>query len=139
MARKTLTTCISENTLNKTHHSILVWNRNNRLHTTYKKHVYKEWKETTHGEIGEKNIRQYKRNFSTIYVKTVTRPQYTRYDVSKIERKEKKYIKSLLHPSMYTFPLTKISYTNPPSNYDYSFNQNYAPFLSRVTKGKRVK
>ena len=32
------------NTLNKTHHDILVWNRNNRLHTIYKKHVYKEEK-----------------------------------------------------------------------------------------------
>ena len=40
--------------------------------------------------VGEKkNIHQYKRNISTMYVKTVTRPQYTRYDVSEIERKEK--------------------------------------------------
>ena len=42
------------NTLNKTHQGILVWNINNGLHTINKKHVYKERKETTHGEIGEK-------------------------------------------------------------------------------------
>ena len=41
------------NILNKTHYDILVWNRNNRLHTINKKHVYKERKEATHGEIGE--------------------------------------------------------------------------------------
>ena len=41
------------NTLNKTNNGILVWNKNNRLHTINKKHVYKEKKETTHGEIGE--------------------------------------------------------------------------------------
>ena len=42
------------NTLNKTHHNILVWNRNKRLHTIYKKHVHKERKETTREEIGER-------------------------------------------------------------------------------------
>ena len=63
------------NTLNKTHQDILVWNRNNRLHTLYKKHVYKERKETTHGEIGERTyINIYKTNISTMYVKMVTRP-----------------------------------------------------------------
>ena len=36
------------NTLNKTHHNILVWNRNKRLHTSNKKHVHKERKEITH-------------------------------------------------------------------------------------------
>ena len=41
------------NTLNKTHHGILAWNKNKRLHTIYKKHVHKERKETTHEEIGE--------------------------------------------------------------------------------------
>ena len=30
------------NTLSKTHQSILVWDKNNRLYTIYKKHVYKE-------------------------------------------------------------------------------------------------
>ena len=44
------------NTLNKTHHGILVWNRNNRLHTINKKYVYKKRKETTHGEIGERTV-----------------------------------------------------------------------------------
>ena len=44
------------NTLNKTHQGILVWNRNNRLHTSNKKHVYKDRKETTHVEVGEEDI-----------------------------------------------------------------------------------
>ena len=61
-------------------------------------------------------------------------------NVSQIERKEKKkYIKSSLHPSMCTFPLTKIFYTNSPLKNDYSHNQNYSHFLLRVTKGKSVK
>ena len=51
-------------------------------------------------------------------------------NVSKVERKEKKYIKSSLHPSNSTLPLTKIS---------YSHIQNYSPILSRVTKGKSIK
>ena len=42
------------NTLNKTRHNILVWNRNKRLHTIYKKQVHKERKETTHEEISER-------------------------------------------------------------------------------------
>ena len=41
------------NILNKTHQDILMWNKNNRLHTKNKKHVYKKRKETTHGKIGE--------------------------------------------------------------------------------------
>ena len=53
------------NTLNKTHHGILVWNWNKRLHTINKKHVYKERKETTHEEIGE---RMY--NNLNIYIST---------------------------------------------------------------------
>ena len=60
-------------------------------------------------------------------------------NVSQKEKKKKKYIKSSLHPLMCTLPLTKISYTNPHPNYDNSHNQNYSPFLSRVTKGKSVK
>ena len=44
------------NTLNKTHHGILVWNKNKRFHTINKKHVHKERKETTHEEIGERNV-----------------------------------------------------------------------------------
>ena len=44
------------NTLNKTHQGIFVWNRNNRLHTSNKKHVHKERKETTHVKVGEEKI-----------------------------------------------------------------------------------
>ena len=46
------------NTLNKTLQGIFVWNRNNRLHTSNKKHVHKERKETTHVRVGERNIHQ---------------------------------------------------------------------------------
>ena len=42
------------NTLNKTHHGILVWSRNKKLYTINKKHVHKKRKETTHEEIGER-------------------------------------------------------------------------------------
>ena len=65
-----------------------MWNKNKRFHTLYKKHVYKDRKETTHGERGERTyINIYKPNISTMYVKTVTRPIY---NVFEIERKEKK-------------------------------------------------
>ena len=57
------------NTLNKTHHGILVWNRNNRLHTLYKKHVYKDRKETAHGEIGERTVI----TTLNVYISTSTR------------------------------------------------------------------
>ena len=51
--------------------------------------MYKERKETTHGEIGEKkNIHHYIKNISTMYVNNVTRPMY-KNNVSQIERKEK--------------------------------------------------
>ena len=45
-----------------------MWNRNNRLHISNKKHVYKERKETKHGEIGERNIHQHIKKISTMYV-----------------------------------------------------------------------
>ena len=44
------------NTLNKTHHDILVWNKNNKLHIVYKNHVHKERKEIAHVKISEKKI-----------------------------------------------------------------------------------
>ena len=44
------------NTLNKTYHGILGWNRNKRLHTIYKKYVDKERKETKQDKIGERNV-----------------------------------------------------------------------------------
>ena len=93
------------NTLNKTYQGILVWNRNNRLHTN-KKHVNRERKETIHVKIGERTVI----TTSNVYISTSTRfaittwSQDLRYmnNVSKIERKEKKKkIKSLLHPSKY--------------------------------------
>ena len=57
------------NTLIKTHQSILVWNRNNRLHTINKKHVYKERKKTTHVKIGERTVI----TTSNVYISTSTR------------------------------------------------------------------
>ena len=56
------------NTLNKTYQGMFVWNRNNRLHTCNKKHVYKERKETTYVKVGERNIHQHIKKISTIYV-----------------------------------------------------------------------
>ena len=66
------------NTLNKTHQGILVWNRNNRLHTLNKKHLYKDRKETIHGKdrwITYINI--YKPNISKMYLKW-SQDQYTK-------------------------------------------------------------
>ena len=57
--KKTLTTCISETLLNKTHQGIFVWNRNNRLHTSNKKHVFKNRKETTQVEEDKYNVCQH--------------------------------------------------------------------------------
>ena len=77
--------------------------------------MYKERKETTHGEIGEItyiNIYIYKPNISTMYVKW-SQDQYARDNVYKIKRKEK-IQKSSLHPSYIHSPYHKISYTNPP-------------------------
>ena len=63
--------------------------------------MYKERKETTYGEIGERTyINIYKPNISTMYVKW-SQDQYTKNNVSKIERKEKIQISSL-HPLIYT-------------------------------------
>ena len=92
-------------TLNKTHQGILVWIRNNRLHTLNKKHVYKDRKETTHGKIGERTyIKIY---INQIWVQCMSSGHKTniqRNNVSKIERKEK-IQESPLHPSI-TLPLS---------------------------------
>ena len=50
--------------------------------------MHKERRETTHVRVGEKNIYQYIKNISAMYVKMVTRPMY-KNNVSKKERKEK--------------------------------------------------
>ena len=70
-----------------------MWNKNNRLHTRNKKQVYKERKETTHGEIGEIIVI----TTSNVYISTSTRFAITKWsqdlrytnNVSIIERKEK--------------------------------------------------
>ena len=66
------------NTLNKTHQGILLWKRNNILHTSNKKHVHKEVKKKNTCKYRWKNIHQYIKNISTMYVKMVTRPLYKR-------------------------------------------------------------
>ena len=63
-------------------------NRNNRLHTRNKNHVYKEGKETTYARISERNIHQHIGKISTIYVNNGHKTQGTRINVSQIERKE---------------------------------------------------
>ena len=106
------------NTLNKTHQGILVWNRNNRLHTLYKKHVHKERKEITHGKIGERTII----TTSNVYISTstwfaiTTWSQDPRYmnNVSKLERKEKDTSNPHYILQNMNTPLKKISYSNPP-------------------------
>ena len=127
------------NTLNKTHQGILVWNRNSRLHTINKKHVYKGRKETTYIEVGERNIHPHiEKNKYNVCVKTVTRPNVQEQCIYK-RRKEK--IHNILTTSLIstTLPLTKWSYTNSPPKNNYSHIQNYFPFLSRMTMGKSVK
>ena len=56
------------NTLNKTHQGIFLWNKNNRLHTSNKKHEHKERKETAHVRVGERNIHQHIKKISAMYV-----------------------------------------------------------------------
>ena len=57
------------NILNKTHQGILVWNRNKKLHTIYKKYVHKERKEKTHVKIVEVTVK----TTSNVYISTSTR------------------------------------------------------------------
>ena len=77
------------NTLNKTHQDIFVWNKNNRLHTSNKKHVHKERKETTHVRIGERNIHQHIKKISTMYVNNGHKTNVQRINVSKIEKRKR--------------------------------------------------
>ena len=60
-------------------------------------------------------------------------------NVSKKERKENIHnilTTSLKRKNNNTPPNTMIPKTNFPPKSDYSYIQNYSPFLSRVTKGK---
>ena len=79
------------NTLNKTHHDILVWNKFNRLHTNNKKYVYKERKETTHKRVGEREtyINNIEEKISTMYVYKWSQDLMYKNNVSNKERKEK--------------------------------------------------
>ena len=87
------------NTLNKTHQGIFVWNRNNRLHTINKKHVYKERKETTHERVGErKTYINIKKEICTMYVYKWSQDIMYKNNVS-IKEEKKRYIISSLHPS----------------------------------------
>ena len=100
------------NTLNKTHQDIFVWNRNNRLHTNNKNHVYKERKETTHERVGERKtyINIIEEKISTIYVYKWSQDLMYKNNVSKKERKEK--IHNILTTSLKrktTLPLTQWS------------------------------
>ena len=85
------------NTLNKTHYGILVWNRNYRLLTIYKKHMYKDRWKNCNNNLKCIYINKYKVSI-TIW------SQDLRYmnNVSKNRKKIKRYIKSSLHPSIYT-------------------------------------
>ena len=86
------------NTLNKTHQGILVWNRNIRLHTKYKKHVQKERKETTHVKIGEITVI----TTSNVYISTSTRFSITTWsqDLRYMNNVSKKKIHNILTTSL---------------------------------------
>ena len=53
--------------------------------------MHKERKETTHVRLGERNIHQHIKKISTMYVKMIIGPMYTK-NVSIKERNEKRYI-----------------------------------------------
>ena len=57
--KKTLTTYIYETLLNKTHQGIFVWKGNNILHTSNKKHVFKNRKETIQVEEDKYSVCQH--------------------------------------------------------------------------------
>ena len=71
-----------------------MWNKTVRFHTSNKKHVYKERKETTHVEVGGENTHNhththththtyiYISKISTMYVNIVTRLMYKKKEVS---------------------------------------------------------
>ena len=90
------------NTLNKTHQGILVWNKNNRLHTLYKKNVHKERKETTHVKIGERTVI----TTSNVNISTSTRfaittwSQDLRYMNNVSKKREQKKIHRVLTTSL---------------------------------------
>ena len=77
------------NTLNKTYQGIFVWNRNNRLHTSNKKHVHKERKETTHVRVGERNIHQHIKKISTMYINNDHKTHVQDINVSKKEKRKR--------------------------------------------------
>ena len=72
------------NTLNKTHHGILVWNKNNRLHTIYKNHVHRKKRNNTCKDRWITYISRYKPNISTMYVK------WSKTNIHKVNVKERK-------------------------------------------------
>ena len=77
-------------TLNKTHQGIFVWNRNNRLHTINKKHVYKERKETTHERVGEWKtyINIIEEKISTMYVYKWSQDLMYKNNISKKKKRK---------------------------------------------------
>ena len=115
------------NTVNKTHYGILVWNRNKRLHTINKKHVYKERKETTHVEVGEEDIQHhiYISKISTMYVNMIIRPVYKKKEVSTPPNKMKHISPLQRHVFL---PLTCRILKR---------NHIFSPFFPWLTKGAR--
>ena len=51
--------------------------------------MYKERKETTHARIGERNIHQYIKKISTMYINNGHKAQGTRINESKIEKRKR--------------------------------------------------
>ena len=68
---------------------LFVWNKNNRFHISYKNHVYKERKKTTHARIGERNIHQHIKKISTLYVNNRHKTHVQDINVSKVEKRKR--------------------------------------------------
>ena len=70
------------------------------VHTNNKKHVYKERKETTHERVGERKtyINNIEEKISIMYVYKWSQDLMYKNNVSKEEKKRKRYIISSLHP-----------------------------------------
>ena len=112
-----------------------MWNRNNRLHTSNKKHVHKEKKETTHVRVNERNI-----HHIYIYIKD-------KHNVCKNGHKTGVQVakRSSCNNKEVNTPPNKMKHNSPLQRYVFlpltcrilKRNYIFSPFLSWLTKGTR--
>ena len=97
-------------TLNKTYQGIFVWNRNNRLHTSNKKHVYKGRKKTTHERVGERKtyINIIEKKISTMYV--------YKWSQDLMYKNRKMYLKKERKEKIHSIFTTSLNNNNTPPN-----------------------